>query len=247
MVIHRDGMDGLPLALITGAAHRLGKNFAMTLAKRGYAILLHYHQAAGKAAIAAKEFRSLGVPVYLVQADLMENTGVSSLLSILEEIPNKLKVLVNSASVMQRTDIQSTSSEEWDATFAVNLRAPFLLTQQAVKWMRGDGLIINITDEGVNKLWKGYPAYVVSKIALETLTRLQAKTYAPGIRVNAISPGFVLPSDNITKDEWESLVERLPLKHPTSLLDIAKTLDFLIDNPSITGQTIIVDGGYSLI
>jgi NAD(P)-dependent dehydrogenase (short-subunit alcohol dehydrogenase family) len=108
------------------------------------------------------------------------------------------------------------------------------------------GLIVNITDAGAQKLWTGYPAYLVSKSALETLTRLQAKTYAPSIRVNAIAPGLVLPSDNVTPAEWEKLVVGIPLKHSISLEDVAAALTFLLDNQSITGQTIVVDGGYSL-
>jgi NAD(P)-dependent dehydrogenase (short-subunit alcohol dehydrogenase family) len=148
---------------------------------------------------------------------------------------------------MQRTNLHDTSSSNWDATFALNLRAPFLLAQHAAKRMEVGGLIVNVTDAGAQKLWTGYPAYVVSKSALESLTHLQAKTYAPGIRVNAIAPGLVLPSANVTPAEWEKLVDQVPLKRSISLEDVAAALTFMLDNPSITGQTIIVDGGYSLI
>lgn len=240
-------MDGQPLALVTGAAHRLGKTFALTLARRGYSILLHYHHFADEAVVTADEIRALGVPAYLAQADLTDDSNLFSLLSTLDSLPHHLKVLVNSASVMQRTDIRTTSPADWDATFALNLRAPFLLAQQAAGRMAEGGLIVNITDVGAHKLWTGYPAYVVSKSALEMLTRLLAKAYAPGIRVNAIAPGLVLPSDNVTPEEWEKLVERLPLKRPASLDEVAAALGFLLDNPSITGQTVVVDGGYSLI
>lgn len=239
-------MDGQPLALVTGAANRLGKRFAITLARRGYAILLHHHHAANEAAT-ADEIRAIGVPVYMAQADLTDDTDLVSLLATLDSLPHHLKVLVNSASVMQRTDIRATTPADWDATFALNLRAPFLLAQQATERMSESGLIVNITDVGAHKLWTGYPAYVVSKSALETLTRLLAKAYAPGIQVNAIAPGLVLPSEDTTTEEWKKLVERLPLKRPTSLDEVAAALAFLLDNPSITGQTIVVDGGYSLL
>ncbi len=239
-------MDGQPLALITGASHRLGKTFALTLAQHGFAILLHHHRIADEDDT-ADEIRALGIPVYLAQADLTDDANLLSLLSTLDSLPHHLKVLVNSASVMQRRDIRDTSAEDWDATFALNLRAPFLLAQQAAKRMEVGGLIVNITDAGVKKLWTKYPAYVVSKSALETLTSLLAKAYAPGIRVNAIAPGLVLPSDDVTTEEWKRLVERLPLKRPASLNEVAAALEFLIDNPSVTGQTVVVDGGYSLI
>jgi pteridine reductase len=239
-------MDGQPLALVTGASHRLGKTFALTLAQRGFAILLH-HQRTAYEGDTADEIRALGMPVYLAQADLTDDANLLSLLSTLDSLPHHLKVLVNSASVMQRRDIRATSAKDWDATFALNLRAPFLLAQQAAKRMEVGGLIVNITDAGVKKLWTKYPAYVVSKSALETLTSLLAKAYAPGIRVNAIAPGLVLPSDDVTTAEWKKLVERLPLKRQVSLNEVAAALEFLIDNPSVTGQTVVVDGGYSLI
>lgn len=240
-------MEGRPLAFITGASHRLGKVFALTLARSGYAILLHYHLAADEAADTAEEIRALGVPATLASADLSEDSDLFSLISVLDSIPNQLKVLVNSASVMQRTDIRNTSASDWDATFALNLRAPFLLAQQAAKRMAEGGLIINISDVGAHKLWTGYPAYVVSKSALETLTRLLAKAYAPGIRVNAIAPGLVLPSDKVSPHEWEKLTGRIPLGRPPSQDEIAAALTFLIDTPTVTGQTVVVDGGYSLI
>jgi pteridine reductase len=240
-------MDGYPLALITGAAHRLGRAFALTLANQGYAVLLHYHQSAETAATTADEIRALGVPVYPVRADLTDSAQIQSLFSFLDSLSLKLKVLVNSAAGMKRANLRSITENEWDMTLNLNLRAPLLLAQRAAERMTEGGLIINIADAGAGKAWTGYPAYVVSKIGLETLTRLMAKTYAPTIRVNAISPGLVLPSANIPRDEWEKLVSRLPLKHTAALEDISLALDFLLKNESITGQTIVVDGGYSLI
>jgi NAD(P)-dependent dehydrogenase (short-subunit alcohol dehydrogenase family) len=240
-------MDGQPLALVTGASRRLGKLFALTLARRGYAILLHYHHNENEAAATADEIRALGVAVYLIQADLTNEASVLSLLSVIDPLPHKLKILVNSASVMQRKEIRATSAADWDATLALNLRAPFLLAQQSAKRMKKGGLIVNITDAGTPKLWTGYPAYVISKTALETLTRLLAKAYAPGIRVNAIAPGLVLPSVNITQEEWDKLVKRLPAKHPVPPDEVAAALIFLLDNPSVTGLTVVVDDGYSFI
>jgi pteridine reductase len=240
-------MDGQSLALVTGAAHRLGKHLALTLARRGYAILLHHHHSPERAIACAEEIRELGVPAYMVQADLTDDADLQSLIAVLDTLPHKLGVVVNSASAMKRNDLFTTSPTDWDATFALNLRAPFLLTQQVVKRMTDGGMIVNITDVGAHKLWTGYPAYVISKVGLETLTRLQAKAYAPSIRVNAIAPGLVLRSEDVTLAEWEKLVERLPLKRPASLREVANALNFLLENPSITGQTVIVDGGFSLI
>jgi len=243
-------MDGHPCALVTGAARRLGKAFALALARQGYAILLHYHTSIEEAGQTAEEISSLGVPVYPVRADLSTVDGISDLFSALDtRFPspvNSFRVLVNSASVMPKKDLRNLSAEDWDSTLNMNLRAPFLLGQAAAKRMTSGGLIVNISDIGAHKLWTGYPAYVVSKSALETLTRLMAKTYAPSIRVNAIAPGLVLPSENVTPEEWEKLVQRLPLQRPASVEEVVSALEFLLKNESITGQTIGVDGGYSM-
>ena len=244
-------MDGHPCALVTGAARRLGKAFALALARQGYAILLHYHISKEEAEQAAEEIKSLGVPVHPIQADLSTVDGITHLFSTLDTHCSSpgytLRVLVNSASVMPKKDLRSLNAEDWDSTFHLNLRAPFLLGQAAAKRMTSGGLIVNLSDIGAHKLWTGYPAYVVSKSALETLTRLMAKTYAPSIRVNAIAPGLVLPSENVTPEEWEKLIQRLPLQRPASVEEVVSALEFLLKNESITGQTIGVDGGYSML
>lgn len=236
-----------PLALVTGAAHRLGRAFALALARKGYAILLHYHSSVEDANEAASEIQSLGVPVYLVQADLTNTTDLYSLFSTLDKLPHRLKVLVNSAALMPRGDVRTLSAADFDSALALNLRAPFLCAQESAKRMEAGGLIVNVTDVGAQKAWSGFPAYTVSKAALESLTRLQARSLAPKIRVNAIAPGLVLPSGQVSQEEWQRLVERLPLKRPASLNEIASALEFLLENEYITGQTIVVDGGYSLL
>jgi NAD(P)-dependent dehydrogenase (short-subunit alcohol dehydrogenase family) len=240
-------MAELPLALVTGAAHRLGRAFALSLARQGYAILLHYHDSQGPAEATAREIKGMNVPVHLFRADLTNLADLESIFSFIDSLPNNLKVLVNSAAVMARKDFRSLSANDWDATLDLNLRAPFLLSQRASERMTAGGSIINITDVGTRKLWTNYPAYVVSKSALETLTRLMAKAYAPRIRVNAIAPGLVLPSDNVTPEEWKKLVGRLPLEHPAMPEEVTSALEYLLSNESVTGQTITVDGGYSLV
>jgi pteridine reductase len=244
-------MAGFPLALVTGAAHRLGRVFALALARRGYAILLHYHGSAESAAETAAEIRALDGPVFTLQADLTTDAGIAAVLSALDarlaELGQPVRVLVNSAAVMSRGDVRDLSPAAWDAAFALNLRAPFFLAQGAARRMAEGGLIVNVTDAGAHRPWTGFPAYTVSKAALESLTRLLARACAPAIRVNAIAPGLVLRAEGIPLEEWERLVKRLPLGRPTSTQEVAATLDYLLDNPSVTGQTLSVDGGYSLI
>jgi NAD(P)-dependent dehydrogenase (short-subunit alcohol dehydrogenase family) len=232
-----------PLALVTGAAHRLGKVFALTLARQGYDILLHYHLSEEDALRTKEEIEAMGRSGNLLQADLTDPSQISSLLSKIES----LNVLVNSAAFMPGGNVELLSIENWDTSLDLNLRAPFLLSQEASHKMPAGGLIVNITDVGAQKTWSRYPSYTVSKAALESLTRILARALAPGIRVNAIAPGFVLQSDIVPAEEWDRLMKRIPLKRPARTEEIASALEFLLKNEYITGQTIVVDGGYSLV
>lgn len=238
-----------PIAIITGAAHRLGRAFALSLARQGYAILLHYNHARDDAESTAQEIRALDVPVFLAQADLTDPLAAQGLFAVVDKSPHPLRVLVNSAGTMQRGDARTLTVDDWDATMTLNLRAPFLLAQQAARRMSetGGGLIVNVTDVAAEKAWTGFPAYTVSKAALRSLTKVLARSFAPDVRVNAIALGLVLPADDFPPEEWERLVERLPLKRPAHVDEIAAALEFLLKNEYITGQTITVDGGYSLI
>jgi NAD(P)-dependent dehydrogenase (short-subunit alcohol dehydrogenase family) len=236
-----------PLALVTGGAHRLGKAFALHLARMGYSIALHYRGSADEAKKTVKEIRALGVDCFEIRADLTDPKKISFLFSLVDEFNSPLKVLVNSAAVMPVGKPHELELKDWNAALDLNLRAPFLLAQQAAQRMTDGGLIVNITDVGAQKTWSRYPSYTVSKAALESLTKLLARSFAPEIRVNAIAPGLVLPSNVVTKEQWDKLIERLPLKRAATLDEITSALEFLIKNEYITGQTIVVDGGYSLI
>jgi pteridine reductase len=243
-----------PIALVTGASDRLGKAFALSLARQGYAILLHYNRSEAKTQSIAREIRNIGLPAYLVQADLTMVDQIDSLFSTLDSIivqsesqGSYLNVLVNSASIMPVGRLPDVTVNDWDLAINVNLRAPFLCAQAAAKRMTHGGLIVNIADIGAQKVWSLYPSYVVSKAALEAMTRISARAFAPAIRVNAIAPGLILPSHVVTSKEWERLVNRLPLKRAGREEEITSALEFLIQNEYITGQTIVADGGYSLI
>jgi pteridine reductase len=233
----------LPLALVTGAAHRLGKAFALTLANAGYDIIIHYNSSSDEALQTKAEIEALSRTVTLAQADLTQPYEILSLLSALDS----LDVLVNSAAFMPRGNVESLSLENWDTSLDLNLRAPFLIAQECASKMEDGGVIVNISDVGAQKTWSRYPSYTVSKAALESLTKILARALAPSIRVNAIAPGFVLQSDIVPAEEWERLIGRIPLKRPARPDEITSALEFLLKNEYVTGQTIVVDGGYSLV
>jgi pteridine reductase len=235
------------LALVTGSAHRLGKAFALSLARMGYSIALHHRGSVTEAEQTVKEIRALGVDCLPIRADLTMPEKVEFLFSMVDEFHAPLKVVVNSAAIMPVGNPRDLELHDWDSALDLNLRAPFLIAQQAAKRMTEGGLIVNITDIGAQKAWSRYPSYTVSKAGLESLTKMLARSLAPEIRANAIAPGLVLPSDVVTPAQWQKLVERLPLKRAATLDEITSALEFLIKNEYITGQTIVVDGGYSLI
>ena len=243
-----------PLALVTGAARRVGQALALSLARQGYALGLHYHTSADEALATAAEIRALGVPVFPFQADLTQVSQIERLFSALDETLTAhssqltgLSLLVNSASIMPRADARTLSAADFDAVLALNLRAPFLLAQQAYLRMPAGGLIVNLSDIAARKAWAGFPAYTVSKAGLEALTQVLARSFAPKVRVNAIAPGLVLASENVSPADWDRLVQRLPLPRPAALAEITSALEFLLKNEYITGQTLAVDGGYSLL
>jgi len=247
-------MAEFPLAVVTGGAHRLGRAFALTLAYQGYAVLIHYHRSANLINKTIAEVKSFGVPGYSAKADLTEAEQVEAFFALVDSLLDqnegqlgRFAVLVNSAAVMPRGEAKLLPVQDWDAALDLNLRAPFLCAQQAARRMTRGGLIVNVSDIGAEKAWSRFPSYTVSKAALESLTRVLARSFAPDIRVNAIAPGLVLPSENVTHEEWEKLIARLPLKRAATTEEVSSALEFLIKNEYVTGQTIVVDGGYSLI
>lgn len=238
----------MPLALVTGSAHRLGKTLATALARRGFAVVLHYYHSATLVASAVDELRQSGYLAYAIRADLTDPSQIKGLFRQVAALPHPLQVLVNSAGTMVKTALATLSVEQWDATLALNLRAPFLCSQEAARLMTDQGgLIINLTDAGLSHTWTAYPDYQVSKAGLAMLTRVLARSLAPRIRVNAIAPGLILKSEQVPAEDWARLIDRLPARHAGDPEDIAKALIFLVDNDYITGQTLVVDGGYQLI
>jgi pteridine reductase len=235
------------LAVVTGAAHRLGRDVALSLARLGYAIALHCNQSTDAAERTRREILSFGAQAEVFQADLKDSSQIETLFRAIDSLGFRLCVLINSAAVMNADRLPHVAVEDFDSEMAINLRAPLLCAQCAALRMGAGGSIINISDAGVNKTWAGYPTYAMSKAGVESLTRLLARSLAPDIRVNAIAPGFVYPSKTLPAHEWEKLVAKIPLRRAAKPEEITGVVEFLLKNEYITGQTIVVDGGYSLV
>lgn len=235
------------VALVTGAGRRIGRAVALRLARQGYNLCIHYHTSKGDAEHLREEISAGGGAALCLGADLADPLAIEHMFDQLHAQVGRLDVLINSAAIMPGGDWVNQTVETWDAVMAVNLRAPWLCARRAAHMMAPGGVIINLADSGVGNLWGNYFAYSISKNGLEMLTRLLAKSLAPNVRVNAVAPGLVMPSAELTEEAWERLVGRLPLQRASTPEEIAAAVLSLIENQAITGQILAVDGGYQLI
>jgi pteridine reductase len=232
-------------ALVTGAAHRVGKAIALGLAEQGCNLVIHYHSSRQAAAETIEEVKSFGVQAVGAQADLAQHADIVKLFRIVDEALGGLDILVNSAAIMQRADILEASQQEWDSTLDLNLKGTFFCLQQAAIRMRlrGGGAIINISDLAGLQPWRRYPIHCISKAGVEMLTRVAALSLAPDIRVNAIAPGLVLKPQGMDEAHWHALGTQVPLRRAGETQDVVRAVIFLLENDYITGETLVVDGG----
>ncbi len=234
------------IALVTGAAHRVGREIALALAREGADIVLHYGRSAAAAQATAQEIARLGRRVMLHQADLGNWDAAVELGKAALAHFGRVDVLINSASSFVPNDYFSTSEADFDQAFNVNIKGPFALSQVIAQAMiAGDGgTIVNIVDEGAFYPWRKYVAHGLSKAALLALTRSQALNLGPKVRVNAVCPGPVLKPPDYSDAEWEALRETNPLRALGSAEQVAETVLFLVTGPTfINGDCIMLDGG----
>jgi len=233
-------------ALVSGAAARVGKAIALHLAELGYDIGLHWFTSRLEAENTALEIEGLGRKAYLFQADLREPQEIEKMFDQVSESGVHFTLLINSASVMPRSDLMNINWQEWDDIINLNLRGVWLTSQHAARVMKPGGLILNISDAGATQQWTGYGAYVISKNGVNALTRLMAKQLAPSIRVNGIAPGLLLKPAAMTEEEWQKLAERVPMRSAGDMDSFLSTIGLLISNEYITGEVITLNGGDTL-
>lgn len=244
------------VALVTGAAHRVGKAIALALAREGANLIIHFGSSESAAQQTAAEIATLGVEAIPVQADLRDPPQIETLFATLQSRFGRLDVLVNSAASFQKRPFDQISLEDWERVMAINLRAPFLCTQHAARLMRTierpageSALVVNIADLSGVYPWLGYGHHGVSKAGLIHLTKVAARELAPGIRVNAIIPGPILPPPGMAPDskKWQQIGGIVPLGRAGDPENIGQAVMFLARSDYITGVAIEVDGGEHLI
>lgn len=242
-----DGPTVRPVALVTGAAIRVGRAIALELARAGHDLVIHFRTSAAQAEEVASQCVSLGVHGLPLQADLTRPDEVERLFERIDAAFGRLDVLVNSAAVFRCTPAWDLSDEDLDLHLDVNLKAPYRCAVLASRRMRHrGGCIVNIADVAAERPFRDHVPYCVSKAALVMMTRSMAKAYAPRIRVNAVSPGTVLFREDEDEDLRRRVIARIPLGRVGSAEDVARAVRFLVESPHITGAILPVDGGRSL-
>lgn len=236
------------VALVTGAAHRIGRAIASELGRGGWSVALHYNRSRVGAEEAAAEIVAAGGRAFPLAADLSVEEDVRGLIPRVRDALGPVGCLVNNAAVFQRDSIETMSRRSWQGNLEVNLWAPLALIQDfALQLTEGaEGNVINLIDQRVWNLTPHFLSYTVSKSALWTLTRTLALSLAPRIRVNAVGPGPALPSARQGEARFAQQTASTPLGRGTTPGEICDAIRFILAAPALTGQMITLDGGQHL-
>ena len=238
------------VALITGAARRIGAEIARELHAAGLNIIIHYHQSAPDAHMLCDVLNRLRPDsAVAIACDLLQFSDYDAFVQHALAAFGRIDVLVNNASSYYPTI--NTTSAQWDALMGINLKAPYFLTQAlSGELCEREGCVVNICDTNAFTAKMNYEVYCTAKAGLIALTKQNAVQLAPRVRVNAISPGMTLPPEGsaaVPPDDYRKLLAKIPLKKSADPQDVAKTVRFVaLEAEHITGQVIAVDGGQAL-
>ncbi len=239
------------IALVTGAAKRTGRVIAEYFAQQGYHIAVHYHESLDEAEKVANNIRKIGRQAILIKANLSHPDAYNKLIASVYDAWEKLDVLVNCAAIFTQDHFQNFSLETLEAAWQINCKMPILLTRAFYEHARKNnqrGVVINIVDQQVqDNFQRDHFSYTVSKTALGHLTKMLAISAKPILRINAIYPGLLLPSDDQTLQDFEYARQHAtPLGYTATPLDIAKAA-YHLTLPTYNGVDLIVDAGQNLI
>jgi len=238
------------VALVTGAARRVGAAITTRLHANGAAVAIHYRGSADAATGLAAELNSTRTDSARVfQADLHQTSNLPALIAAVTAWHDRLDILVNNASSFYPTPPGEISEDHWDDLIGINLKAPLFLSQAACPQLREQrGVIINIVDIHSQRPLKNHAVYGATKAGLAMLTRSLAKDLAPEIRVNGVSPGAILwPENGISDATKNTILQQVPLGRAGEPEDIAGCVLYLVQDAGyVTGQIIAVDGGRSI-
>jgi NAD(P)-dependent dehydrogenase (short-subunit alcohol dehydrogenase family) len=236
------------VALVTGGAKRLGRAAALTLAKAGADVAITYLRSAKEAQRTVIDLKQIGVHALAVRCDVKDPKSVRTAVKEVIAKLGQLDVLINNAGVYETVTFDDLTVEQWDSIFATNVRGPFLVSKEALPYLRATkGRIVNLGSLGGLRPWADHAHYCSSKAALHMLTRVMAKALAPEIAVNCVAPGMIDLGEKVAAAFMKRMAKQTPMRRNGTGEDVAEAALFFAAAPSfITGQVIFVDGGLGL-
>jgi NAD(P)-dependent dehydrogenase (short-subunit alcohol dehydrogenase family) len=243
-------------ALITGAARRLGRASALALAEAGADVAITFRNSARDARETVVDLCGLGVRAFALKCDVTDEASIRTMMKEAGRELGRIDILVNNAANYETAEFEKLTVRQWDAIFASNTRGPFLVSREALKWMRRDrgksvgkleAKIINMGSLGGLRPWATHAHYCSSKAALHMLTKVMAKALAPEIAVNAVAPGMIDLGEKSTAAFMRRMAKQTPLRRNGRGEEVAAAVLFFATAPQfITGQILAVDGGLGL-
>jgi NAD(P)-dependent dehydrogenase (short-subunit alcohol dehydrogenase family) len=243
--------------LITGAARRLGRASALALARAGADVAITFRNSEHEAQQTVADLFRLGVHAYAIRCEITDEASVKAMMQEAGRKLGRIDILVNNAANYETAEFEKLTAKQWDAIFASNARGPFLVSREALKWMRGkrsglkqaknEAKIINMGSLGGLLPWPTHAHYCSSKAALHMLTKVMAKALAPEIAVNAVAPGMIDLGEKSAAAFMRRMAKQTPMQRNGRGDEIAAAVLFFATAPQfITGQILVVDGGLSL-
>jgi 3-oxoacyl-[acyl-carrier protein] reductase/pteridine reductase len=244
-------------ALVTGAARRLGRASAIALAQAGADVAITFRNSAREARETVVDLSSYGVRAFALRCDVTEESSVRTMMKDAGRELGRIDILVNNAANYEAVEFEKLTVRQWDAIFASNTRGPFLVTREALKWMRRkrgksvpggiEAKVINMGSLGGLRPWATHAHYCSSKAALHMLTKVMAKALAPEIAVNAVAPGMIDLGEKAAASFMRRMARQTPMGRNGRGQEIAEAVLFFATAPQfITGQILAVDGGLGL-
>ena len=244
--------------LITGAAQRLGRASALALAEAGADVAITFRTSAREAKHTVVDLSSFGVRAFALHCDVTDEASVKSMMQEAGRELGRIDILVNNAANYATADFERLTLRQWDAMFASNTRGPFLVSREALKWMRRkrpgakgsdqiEAKIIHMGSLGGLRPWATNAHYCSSKAALHMLTKVMAKALAPEIAVNAVAPGMIDLGEKSAAPFLRRMAKQTPMERNGRGDEVAAAVLFFATAPQfITGQILVVDGGLGL-
>lgn len=233
-------------ALVTGAARRIGREIAVSLAEEGVNVVIHYRSSDDEAAELRDELREVGVEAPLLQANLKDPSDLESLIPDATRKAGRIDYLVNNAAVFPRGSLEELEFEELVDNIRINSWAPFYLTRSFVETYE-KGKVVNLLDTRVAGYDWDHAGYYFSKLLLARMTKMMALKFAPEFAVNGVAPGLITPPEGLDEEYLKKRTDRVPLKKRGRKGEVARAVVYLLRTSFVTGQILYVDGGRKLL